>query len=141
MTQATTEQLAWLRNQIARYTYRPGWTLELTTDEGHPVLIVRYPAIDSRDPSQERMFRAHRPVNKWIDSDPALFAEWLKAALLDVERHEFDEWFRRDGQLVDDPHADPTRWQCGCGVVGPVRREGDTWTCPRCKEVSDVEGR
>lgn len=30
---------------------------------------------------------------------------WMKFVVLDMEKHEMDEWFRYNGELVDDPHA------------------------------------
>lgn len=74
-------------------------------------------------------FETRRPIQP--TTDPEQFARDLQTQLHTIEIHESDEWLRRDGELYDDPHADPARWQCPCGGVGPVR-EGNSWTCPGC---------
>jgi hypothetical protein len=134
-----TDQLAWMQHELARYTYRPGWEMTISTVPNRPAtLIVRYPAADSRNPGHERWFRAHRPIVQFPPPPGVNREEWfartLQAILLDLEAHESREWLRRDGQLVDDPHTDPSRWQCmPCGVTGPPKTAGSAWTCDLCQ--------
>lgn len=133
----TDEQLAWMQRELTRYTYRPGWKMTITAGHmptGPAMLVVRYEALDSRDPTRVHQFRAHRSIGPYgPDSDPDKFARELQHRLFDLEQHESREWLRRDGELLDDPHADPSRWQCArCSVTGPARHEGATWTCPDC---------
>lgn len=138
------DQLAWMRDQLARYTYRPGWRLTIAADTliGEPFLRVKYQAPDSRDPDRIGQFEARRPLGFYIQRrlDPDAFARDIQRALFDIERHESREWLRRDGVLFDDPHADPSRWTCGkCGGVGPIRHEGNSWTCPGCHTPTNAE--
>lgn len=44
------------------------------------------------------------------------FAWFLRTALEEVELHEMREWWRRDGELVDDPHA-----KAAPSTIGPIR--------------------
>lgn len=120
------DHLAWMRQQLARHTHKPGWTL--TIDPG-PTLTIRWTTPDSRNPGQTAAVKSIRPLPATYDPDE--FTQAVLAGLDDAERHETREWFRRDGVLVDDPHADPNRWQC-CGGTGPKRDSHPTWTCPGC---------
>jgi hypothetical protein len=106
--------LTWLRDQLSRYTYRPGWTLEIGPEPG-PVssmssagrLVISFRETDSRDPSRTTRVRSTNvipiPVAEMFDE--AIFADWLQRTLFVVEMHESREWLRRDGQIYDDPHA------------------------------------
>lgn len=127
-------QLEWMRHQLTRY-HRPGWTMTLEPGEhpkGPPIIVVRYTAEDSRNPGHRIDLMARRVLGTQPITDEDRFAQDLRDALLHgVHGHELDETLRRDGKLLNDPHADPARWNCPCGGVGPVR-EGDAWTCPGC---------
>lgn len=133
------EQFAWMRDQLRRYTYRPGWTLTLEPGDppySGPVLIVRYPALDSRNPHQQSQFECRRPIDPHLhhrtEGREAAFGGEIQRVLFDTELHESREWLRRDGALFDDPHSDPNLTQCvGCGASGG-RRDGIQRTCPGC---------
>jgi len=107
--------LDWLRQQLARYTYRPGWTMEI--ERGLPLgmsivfdhrICVAYCAPDSRNPDRDMPVQGKFSVPCYVTDqrDEKAFAEWLQRTLFEVERHESREWLRRDGQIHDDPHAD-----------------------------------
>jgi hypothetical protein len=107
------EDRTWLYAQLARYTYRPGWTL--TIEDGHTTygwegrLRVNYSAPDSRNPEHVTTiggtFGVPPPI---VDArDDLKFGLWLQRVLFDVERHESREWLRRDGNVFDDPHTGP----------------------------------
>lgn len=140
------DNLRWCQQQLARYQYKPGWSMEITggnlsTLGTGALLHVRFNALDSRRRheivsssgtvgrdsyayhgwqemdwyQQERASLPQGPVIPiqgkfeipwpvWETMDEELFMAWLRDTLLSVERHEMDEWFARDGQLVDDPH-------------------------------------
>lgn len=103
----------WLRDQLARYTYRPGWTLTLATEpmgvygQYDPYLLVEWVDRDSRNP--DRIIRLKYttviPAIIAVQRHDHIFAEWLAQALIQVETHESREWLRRDGQIYNDPHA------------------------------------
>lgn len=103
-----------LRKELARYTYRANWALSIEPNgAGSLELVVRMTAIDSRNPGRGIVVSSGQPVppilcgRQWDagHSWQHEFERWLRRALDKVERHEAQEWFRRDGELVDDPHA------------------------------------
>lgn len=137
----------WVRDELARYTYKPDFTMEAlpprmaAPDDMFADLIeIRFTMLvpDSRrevptgrmkrktpvivaafDPADLDMscsfeWEMERPiipvtgtriVDKSTIGHPDLFGAWLMWQLDDFERHETREWLRRDGDLVDDPHA------------------------------------
>lgn len=106
-----------LRKELARFTYRPGWTLTIDGSGnlgfgGVTILTVAYEAPDARGPDQPIRVVARRSIPEYA-VDPAsmddnYFAFWLQSVLFDVELHESREWLRRDGVLYEDPHK-PSR--------------------------------
>lgn len=143
--------LPWMREQLARYTYRPGWRLSIDPGgfpDGPAVLIIDYPAIDSRNPERELRFTCRRPLTYLWPTDPdrlsptlrqalyVTFGQEVQRAIFDTEMHESREWLRCDGALFDDPHADPAKLHCpGCGGSGGDRVAGQQHNCPACGEV------
>lgn len=128
-------ELEWMGDELSRYRYKPTWRLELHGAGDTAVLVVRYNAPDSRNPGgliRPEGRRALKPT-----TDPRVFADDVLAQLDDIERHETREWLRYNGELVFDPHADPDRWHCVCGGVGPVKHEG-SWTCPGCRTKAEA---
>lgn len=102
--------LEWLRAQLARFSYRPGWSLTIVPgatyfEDGR--IVVDYGAADSRDPSRTVPVRISFAVPLGLIGlrDEEVFARWLQGVLFEAERHESREWLRRDGVLFDDPHA------------------------------------
>lgn len=119
--------LAWMRHQLTRITYKPNWDMTIQTDG---TLIIRYHAIDSRNPSLPKRFEAHRALTP--TGDPHAFATEILGHLDDIEKHETREWFRVDGKLFADPHTDPTQRHCpNCGGVGKPH------TCPGCGHTTE----
>lgn len=128
--------LDWLRTQLARHSYRPGWTMSIgTRHDGTHEFRFRYTVFDSRNPDTECTLQSRYFLNTDLIAahrDPEFaFTEELRRTLEDIELHESREFLRRDGVIVNDPHADATRWQCACGAVGPTRRDA-SWICPSC---------
>lgn len=108
--------LAWLRAQLVRFTYRPGWRLAIDAPYsivndwiGDPRLVVEYVAPDSQQPDRTIPLQLTMLIPSEIGwaRDETLFAAWLARSLLLAEEHESREWLRRDGQICDDPHAGP----------------------------------
>lgn len=133
-----TDQLGWMRDQLARYT-RHGWTMTVEPGagpDGSAVLVVAYTAEDSRNPGRQIGLMARRSIGPYehLAFDEEWFAADLRRTLLDgVFGHELDETLYRDGKLLNDPHRDPGRWHCTtCGGVGPIKHRGNSWTCPGC---------
>lgn len=106
-------ELRAVQAELARWTYRPGWTFELKPEPvGRvygAVLIIRYEAPDSRTPGVVTTIQSRTLVDPILLQDMIFFGKWLQHEIFNVERHESREWLRRDGHLYDDPHANAKR--------------------------------
>lgn len=107
---------------LAKFTYKPGWVFEIDRRPELPVpvvLSIKFATLDSRSAwvSECRECRgfigARTPVAGQFPiphrlsrtADPeALFYSFLRNTIWFVERHESDEWFQVDGELMFDPH-------------------------------------
>jgi len=130
-------RLHWLKTEVARWTYKPGFTFEVIAPQGpgpgrfdvatyswEPKLRITAMLPDSRRetpvyPYEEEVdadfrprLRTERkviPISQTVTVpyyvDTVAFARWFSSVLNDFEYHEQREWMRRDGELVDDPHA------------------------------------
>jgi hypothetical protein len=95
--------------ELGRYTYKPGWTFSLRAElfGGNHHLVIETHLPDSRQTHAGRTVRVLRvfqvPPGGFHNAThmAALVLRWV----LDMEAHEAHEWFRRDGELVSDPHA------------------------------------
>lgn len=101
MGSMTAEQV---RRQMASYTYRPRWTFELI--EGHcEGLQTRMvgPVEDSYHPGRT----IDLGINDWLPplATPDDLDRWMAYRCQRIEIHESREWLRRNGVLVNDPHA------------------------------------
>jgi hypothetical protein len=150
-----------LRNELARYTYKPGavltiepprWRADNPTRSSHfirmyddlPRLRIEMRVPDSRNVtpeeptrlelgadgkyqpattrklipiSLERVIPEELTTREWFTREERSerFAWFLREVLEQFELHEMCEWWRRDGELVDDPHARATP-----SKVGPI---------------------
>jgi hypothetical protein len=89
-------------NLISRVKYKPGWEFKLLTDEwGHTLQIqATVPHSRTLEPTTFHFLRIIPTL-----PDEKIFLSWFKAVLKEAEMHELREFFRFDGELVDDPHA------------------------------------
>lgn len=103
-----------LRAELARFTYRAGWNLTID-GSGNPryggvfTLTVDYETPDAHHPDRPVRVVARRTVPDLAIMVEDSFTVWLQSVLFDVELHESREWLRRDGVLVQDPHAQGNR--------------------------------
>lgn len=106
----TARQERLLREELERWTYKPGYQLYLPAGgpdvwSGHQ-FELRTTQPDSRNPDDTKplVFRAY--LHPAVAAGPETFlADWLQTTIGVFELHERDEWLRRDGQLLNDPHA------------------------------------
>lgn len=132
------DELTWMRRQLARYRHRANWIMRIEPGDqpdGPAVLRVDYYAEDTHQPGRQLALTMLRQFGPYPDRDEARFAADLRDTVLHgVHGHELDESLYRDEVLLNDVHADPTRWHCSCGGVGPVAGDGVkvTWICPGC---------
>lgn len=94
-------------------TYKNGWTFEVFKTDEHPemnmgpvvfntegytyTLRVTFLAPDVNDPTQTVTIKADYPVpdNQCVTQD--VFGTWLLRTVVEVERHEVQEWLRIGG--------------------------------------------
>lgn len=101
----------WVRTQLARFAYKPGWTFDVfggftSWHMGGGHVQVIFEADDTRRPGQRTKVAGTVSFNRLAveHRDADLFARAFLEHLIDIERHEAREWFRRDGEIYDDPH-------------------------------------
>lgn len=94
-----------LQDEIARVTYRDGWTLavERTRWEG-AVLVVSTRQPDSRADSGFTDLRIVSHIPPMHASGD--FRWWLLWRVLRIASHEAREFLRYDGAPIDDPHEE-----------------------------------
>lgn len=119
--------MSWLQDEVAKMSYKPGWTLEVVEPLSYldaleryarggflgsfgSVLVVRFEARDSVHPERTTPIAigAQDVIPAYFAEmrDAEAFRDWVHSILHDkIERHETDEWFRYNGELVNDPHA------------------------------------
>lgn len=97
--------------EIARYAYKPGWTLEClpTTgsrheefDDGDWFLRISLTVIESSNTSETITTTCDFPLGSLIE-DEATLDGFVRSALLYVEAHECDEFMRKDGRRIFTP--------------------------------------
>ena len=90
--------------------YKPGWSFAWQKDQYYDVLIISGLVPDSRDPSRMLAFETRRPIPGYLlTAGLNQFLDWVRQLLLEAEYHELREYFRYDGELVNDPHKSSTQ--------------------------------
>lgn len=101
-----TDATPWVKGELSRFTYKPGWILD-AIDDGYSVyLTITFMTEDTHNPGRQIKIGMREPIpeNILYRKSADHFAKWLQDRLFDVERHESREWLRRDGQIFDNPH-------------------------------------
>jgi hypothetical protein len=101
--------MSWLEEELARWTYKPGWRLNVHEPVGQApwipaALIATFQAPDSRGSGRIITITSQHSLPHYLAGDEAAFPYLLRDALMDAEGHEIDEWLRRDGRIFHDPH-------------------------------------
>lgn len=99
---------------FSRITYRPDhefYYSYMIDYDGHKVVIVR-PVEDTYNPGKmvKVAFTRHLPPWIFFNGQLELVDRFMRAVFHDMETHEADEWFRRDGVMLFDPHAHDGIW-------------------------------
>ena len=112
------EHYRWLNQELARYTYKPGWSLQIVPrDVWGAQLQIEAQVVDSRQPIGDEAWHRRPLTLKTVKivfktamdvpfGNSAVFAWKLQQAILEMEQHESREWLRRDGEIYDDPHKE-----------------------------------
>ena len=111
-----------VREWLERITFRPDtritadesydqWCVRLTIERWVPDSTAGLTFEQFVDPRHHILIRgkATLPVVLVERDDFDEFVRYLEHELRKLERHEFDEWFRVDGKLIHDPHAQEGR--------------------------------
>lgn len=92
-----------IQKHLERITYKPGWRFKAYDGrwEGqHLVITTVVP--DAYHPGKDTTLDVHSMLPPMRDIDQ--LNEWLMWRLARIEVHEMREFFRVDGQVVNDPH-------------------------------------
>jgi hypothetical protein len=96
-----------LADRISRYSYKPGWTLRVGQRDGRDWLLIDVATKDARDPSVGWRLPGGRLITRAVEAmDDEQLTAWVLGLIDEIERHERDEWFKRDGKPVNDPHKE-----------------------------------
>jgi hypothetical protein len=94
-----------IQQHLKRFTYRPGWSVQ-TYDgryEGqHIVIWAEVP--DTYNPGNTTVLDIHSRLPPIPDEN--YLWTWLHWRIDIIERHECREFFKVDGRILYDPHAD-----------------------------------
>ena len=93
-----------IQAELARITYRPGWTFEAYQGpwEGQH-LVIRAEVVNAFNPATTVTLDIHSMLPPIPDA--AYLHRWLAWRLARIEVHEAREFFRVDGKPPFDPHA------------------------------------
>lgn len=130
--QRTLENRHWLETQLARHTYKPGWTFEIIGCQVGWIIRTRFDTLDSRNPANNSaQLTSQYMISDFIvdERDEAAFTTAWSAAIDMAERHETDEWRRRDGSVINDPHRNDPNYT----PAPHVSRETIKQAAPRVK--------
>jgi hypothetical protein len=96
---------ACLQGILARVRYKPGWAFSLY-DGRHEGQHVRITTVvpDAYDPDKSLTVDVHSMLPPMLSERQ--FLEWVGWRLRRIECHESREFFRFDGRVFDDPHAE-----------------------------------
>lgn len=94
---------------LKRFTYKPGWEFiyEYDIDRNQHFVMVSMRVEDSYHPGNiiPVSIRHRLPRGLSPDDQEDYCDHYLRTMVQDLEMHELDEWFKKDGKLVNDPHA------------------------------------
>lgn len=94
-----------IQEHLEKVTYKPGWAFQAYEGlwEGHHVVIDAY-LPDSYHPGQGVTVNIHSMLPPLEDT--RALERWLMWRLGRIEIHEMREFFKVDGTVVSDPHAE-----------------------------------
>lgn len=104
---------------LGRITYKPGYKFTYWVDDKNQstyrqniVLNLVVPVPDSTRKDQKPVtivFTNRIPFEYLYHNGPNYLLVRVRDFFLEWEKHEMDEWFRLDGEMVRDPHAGDCR--------------------------------
>jgi hypothetical protein len=101
-----------LRTWAEEFTYKPNVQIRITSYDavaGRASLLLVFHVEDTYRPGTWGDV-GHSYVIPWLMTpDRDEFAAWLRSCVHKAECHEADECLKRNGEMIFDPHAPPTR--------------------------------
>lgn len=100
-----------LREQVARFTYKPNVTLRVDYADWAAawILTARGMFPDANDPDKQTMVARTKAFDvigaKRCINDPTYLRYEIQWLLTKLEIHELDEWLKFDGDFVRAPHG------------------------------------
>ena len=109
MMDLTIDDLLWAEEQLKRFTYKRGWEWRLidpVTQYDDAGIHIQFHTENSYRPDKLILIKSRDrlPTQILVKRDEDKFARYLLDVLLRVERHEAQEWLKRDGVVLFDPH-------------------------------------
>lgn len=103
----------WLTAQLARFTYKPGWTFfivptgrDLSAMGAEWALRIVVEVQDAYNPRQRIVVASHYPIWNGEFLTEEWFTQMVMKNIQGFEIHESREWFRVDGEIYDNPHRE-----------------------------------
>ena len=100
---------------LKRLTYKPGWTFKHYYDynidrnrDRHQIKIEMV-VEDTYHPGKMVPISMTKLVEPFDVFGEAVATEWILWMIEELEEHEMLEWFKKDGTVVKDPHANDQR--------------------------------
>lgn len=98
---------------LERITYRPGVSMRIAHPEflgeySYPVTPTLQLCADVENtyrPGQRIEIIHQTLIPQYVIETEQTFQAFVRQALINMEMHELDEWFKIDGVMVNDPHA------------------------------------
>ena len=93
-----------IRNHLSRISYKEGWQFEAHETEWEgPFVRILVEVPDTYNPGETTTLG----INSIVSADTTDELErWLIRRIIRIESHEAREFFKRDGKVLYDPHAE-----------------------------------
>lgn len=92
-----------IRREVARFSYRPGWTLSTFVDPFEGVVFrVVADVVNAYQPEETVQLRINSRMPPMPSAD--YVAQWILWRISMIELHEAREYLKRDGVMIFDPH-------------------------------------
>lgn len=99
-------KLGQLISLVSRISYKPNWTVSVVFGEKFQ-LIWNVDVVDCMAQRPNALFTTEFELDwkkiEQLSEKEAL--DWVFDGIMQIEKHEAQEWFRLDQQCVDDPHG------------------------------------
>lgn len=92
---------------LDRITYKPGWSFQAYMGKWEGMHLTIFTEVDDAfRPGEKVRLRVESFLgpNDYINT--RMLEKWLMWRLARIEVHEMREFFKRDGKVIDSPHAE-----------------------------------